>query len=374
THYGDKSYETVISENNIAYASDAGTISYSYDYESETPTDSVKFNDETVLSSAYSYDSENNITNKKLSYYAGNEWVDLNVYNQYDDNGNISASGYDGEESYTYYTYDNNNQLLRADYEYYGFTAVYTYDERGNITSRNEYSFTRDEEIDTYHISSDVYTYDNEQWLDQLTAVNDTPLTYDANGNLASYGDTTYTWSHGKWLDTITDGDDTYSYTYDENGIRASKTVNGVKTEFNTLNGLLLSQKTGNDFIYFQYDTNGTPIGFVYNDTQYLYMTNQLGDVIGITDAQGKELVEYEYDEWGSMLDITLKSDDETVSTLAELNPLRYRGYYYDNETGMYYLQSRYYNPEWGRFISADDFSNIDTSKKYFNMNAYIYC
>ncbi len=135
-----------------------------------------------------------------------------------------------------------------------------------------------------------------------------------------------------------------------------------------------MSQKAGNDFIYFRYDTNGTPIGFVYNDTQYLYMTNQLGDVIGITDAQGKELVEYEYDEWGSMLDITLKSDDETVSTLAELNPLRYRGYYYDNETGMYYLQSRYYNPEWGRFISADDFSNIDTSKKYFNMNAYIYC
>ncbi|MDE6154969.1 MAG: hypothetical protein K2F67_00880, partial [Eubacterium sp.] len=85
----------------------------------------------------------------------------------------------------------------------------------------------------------------------------------------------------------------TYSYTYDENGIRASKTVNGVKTEFNTLNGLLLSQKTGNDFIYFQYDTNGTPIGFVYNDIQYLYMTNQLGDVIGITDVQGKELVEF---------------------------------------------------------------------------------
>ncbi|MDE5984785.1 MAG: RHS repeat-associated core domain-containing protein, partial [Eubacterium sp.] len=101
-------------------------------------------------------------------------------------------------------------------------------------------------------------------------------------------------------------------------------------------------------------------------------MTNQLGDVISITDAQGKELVEYEYDEWGSMLDITLKSDDEIVSTLAELNPLRYRGYYYDNETGMYYLQSRYYNPEWGRFISADSFNNIGTSI-IIDLNTYIY-
>ncbi|MDE6154971.1 MAG: RHS repeat-associated core domain-containing protein, partial [Eubacterium sp.] len=67
-------------------------------------------------------------------------------------------------------------------------------------------------------------------------------------------------------------------------------------------------------------------------------------------------------------------SDDEIAKTLFEVNPLLYRGYYYDKESGMYYLQSRYYNPKIQRFISADDFSNIDTSKKYFNMNAYIYC
>lgn len=74
-----------------------------------------------------------------------------------------------------------------------------------------------------------------------------------------------------------------------------------------------MSQTDGTNTIYFQYDTDDTPLGFIYNGTQYLYMTNQMGDVISITDAQSNELVEYEYDEWGKVI-ITIaenQSDEE---------------------------------------------------------------
>ncbi len=126
--------------------------------------------------------------------------------------------------------------------------------------------------------------------------------------------------------------------------------------------------------MYFQYDSAGAPIGFVYNDVQYLYITNISGDVAGITDAQGNLIAEYTYDAWGKLLDITTaEENNEEQLAIANANPLRYRGYYYDNETGYYYLQSRYYNPEWGRFISADDFDYID-AKSIYSTNAYAYC
>ena len=103
-------------------------------------------------------------------------------------------------------------------------------------------------------------------------------------------------------------------------------------------------------------------------------MTNQLGDVFGITDVNGNQLVTYTYDEWGKLLSITTaEENNEEQLFVAEKNPLRYRGYYYDNETGMYYLQSRYYDPELCRFISADGFENLDVSNE-FGLNTYIYC
>ena len=185
-----------------------------------------------------------------------------------------------------------------------------------------------------------------------LVAVNGVELTYDENGNVLTYGDREYNWNTGRHLESITDGDNEYSYTYDESGIRTSKTVNGVTTYYNTSDGVILSQTDGTNTMYFQCDTNGTPLGFIYNGTQYLYMTNQMGDVISITDAQGNELVEYEYDEWGKL--ILTRADNQLNESIANINPIRYRGYYYDAETEYYYLQSRYYDPSICRFINSD--------------------
>lgn len=96
-----------------------------------------------------------------------------------------------------------------------------------------------------------------------LVAINGVELTYDANGNVLTYGDREYSWVNGRSLAQITDGENTYSYTYDENGIRTSKTVNGVTTYYNTSDGVILSQTDNTDTWYFQYDTNGTPMGFI---------------------------------------------------------------------------------------------------------------
>ena len=120
--------------------------------------------------------------------------------------------------------------------------------------------------------------------------------------------------------------------------------------------------------MYFQYDSNGTPFGFVYNGTQYFYLTNQMNDVVGITDIDGNLIAQYEYDEWGNTLNVT----DNDV---ANANPIRYRGYYYDNETGYYYLQSRYYDANICRFINADIPEIAKVSRDISNgANVFAYC
>lgn len=207
-------------------------------------------------------------------------------------------------------------------------------------------------------------------------AVNDVELTYDEVGNVLTYGDKEFTWNSGRNLESIVDGDNNYSYTYDENGIRTSKTVNGVTTYYNTKDGVILSQSDGTNTMYFQYDTNGTPLGFIYNATQYFYMTNQMGDIIAITESDGNIIAQYVYDEWGKLLNVyTINEDNVEQSKVANANPLRYRGYYYDTETGYYYLQSRYYDASICRFINADIPEIAQMSKGIAaGTNLYTYC
>ena len=215
------------------------------------------------------------------------------------------------------------------------------------------------------------FEYNNE-WLDQLTSVNGVSLTYDIMGNLLTYGDAEYTWSRGRLLDSITDGENSYSYTYDTNGVRTSKKVNGYTTNFNVLDSKILAQESIDGYMYFQYSGDEL-IGFHLNDAQYFYIKNLNGDIVGIEDYDGNLIAQYEYDEWGKLLNITTAEEgSEEQLRIANANPFRYRSYYYDNETGYYYLQSRYYNPEWGRFISADDLTYINNTR--LTRNAYIYC
>lgn len=141
------------------------------------------------------------------------------------------------------------------------------------------------------------FAYNNE-WLDQLTSVDGVSLTYDIMGNLLTYGDAEYTWSKDKQLDSITDGENSYSYTYDPNGVRISKKANGHTTNFNVLGSKILAQESIDGYMYFQYSGDEL-IGFHLNDSQYFYVKNLNGDIVGIEDYDGNLIAQYEYDEWG---------------------------------------------------------------------------
>ena len=182
-----------------------------------------------------------------------------------------------------------------------------------------------------------------------------------------------YTWKHGRQLASMTDGSTTWSYTYNADGLRTRR-AGGVMVYDYVYNGSQLTQltianRTSRTFhtLYIAYDASGVPMSVDYNGTTYYYVTNVQGDVIGLLDANGNSVVEYTYDAWGNILSTTGSLKD----TLGAHNPLRYRGYVYDSETELYYLQSRYYNPDLGRFINADAFASTGQGLLGNNMLAY---
>ena len=120
----------------------------------------------------------------------------------------------------------------------------------------------------------------------------------------------------------------------------------------------------------FYYDESGNLLGFQYNNADYYYIKNVQGDIIGIIDANGTEVVSYEYDTWGKLLE----TSGTQATTIGKLNPFRYRGYCYDEESGLYYLQSRYYDPVVGRFVSADDVAYLGATGSVLSYNLYTYC
>ena len=138
------------------------------------------------------------------------------------------------------------------------------------------------------------------------------------------------------------------------------------------MNGTLLGQTKGSDAIVFLYDEKANKYGFDYNGTKYYYIFNVQGDVIGILNEAGNQIVSYTYDAWGKVLSV----DGSEASTIGQLNPIRYRGYYYDTETGFYYLQSRYYDPAVRRVLSCDAESVVTLSPEQpnWNKNLFAYC
>ena len=131
---------------------------------------------------------------------------------------------------------------------------------------------------------------------------------------------------------------------------------------------MLVRQTWGNHYIDFLYDESGSPYSLVYDGVQYYYIKNVQGDVVQIRSSYGTLLVEYTYDAWGNVLSIT----GSNASVLGANNPIRYRSYYYDFETGFYYLNSRYYDPEIRRFINADGYVNANGG--FIGYNMYAYC
>ena len=268
----------------------------------------------------------------------------------YDDNGNIASATLNGK--WTGYTYDALGQLIQVNDHSdtrsgeNGTTWKYTYDLGGNILKKERFAYNDT----TNPLETVTYTYGDANWRDKLTAVNGNAIAYDAIGNPLHDGTWTYTWQNGRQLQKMQKAGVTAEFVYNADGLRVQKTVNGVVTKY-TLHGKnVVHMTSGTDELHFFYDAQNRPAVVVYNGTAYAYVKSLQGDIVAILDENGNTVVSYGYDAWGAPLWCT----GELAETLGKVQPFRYRGYVFDEETGLYYLRSRYYNPRWGRFVNAD--------------------
>jgi len=259
-----------------------------------------------------------------------------------------------------------------------GEIYIYTYDKAGNITKKDIYVGDIGNLTDTVN-----YTYSTSAWGDLLTNYDGNAITYDSMGNPTKWGDAiALNWDGRNLVKTVFASNNYINYTYNSDGIRTRKyEYNGAGQYYNNhtyvLDGSTIVKETiahssaasGNSTttLEYYYDESGVS-SFRYNGTLYYYVKNLQGDVIGIMDSSGVIVVEYTYDAWGNILFVT----GSLVSTVGQVNPFRYRGYYYDAETGWYYLQTRYYDPAVRRFISPDSF--VSTGRGLLGFNMFIYC
>ena len=304
----------------------------------------------------------------------------------YKTNGDIEAVTYTyGTSTYTsYYHYDDLRRLVREDNGYINKTYTYEYDASGNILNRKEYSYT----IPTAQVgtatSTDAYTYGDSTWKDLLTSYNGESIVYDALGNPTTYRGNTMEWDNAtrKLMSMLTDEQDIFFH-YDASGARKIKNLyDGTDTTnvhfYHYDGGTLLYEAIATivsteenttfseELIQYVIDETGSHIGFIHNGTEYYFAKNLQGDVQRIYTANGTLVGEYHYDAWGNIL------NESSLTEIAQLNPIRYRSYYYDSETGLYYLNSRYYDPETGRFINADGY--VSTGQDILGYNMFAYC
>jgi len=368
----------------------------------ESAVDDNANNEYAAITSSYSYYNDSGNTSDRVRYInssvtpKASSLIDPYSYEfgyEYDSNGNITGeydcdpTDYvdpnDAPEPYITYQYDNLNQLIRVNDSVKRVTSTYEYDNSGNLLSTKKYNYTTAPTINTTLKSTTNYTYDS-VWKDRLASVGNKTYTYDDIGNPITIGSDTLTWE-GRALTSYTKGNETYNYSYDENGLRHKKTVseNGVITktyDYVWADGKLISQKyTEGNTIYaakFVYGLTGDVQGFIYNNKTYLYVKNLMGDIVAVIDEDGCGIAEIAYDIWGAPSFIIGPDGNNAIfEVVKKISPFTYRGYCYDIDTQLYYLQSRYYDPLIGRFINTDDTQiAASTLGDPLGANLFAYC
>ena len=310
----------------------------------------------------------------------------------YDNIGNIKSSKYtyyDKVYSEVAYVYDDHNRLIaenctNSNIGITPYMSSYSYDSFGNITET--------ERPNSAGVTvKNTYSYENSSWRDLLTAYNGHTITYDKIGNpLSYYNGRSYTmnWEMGRQLLSSRVNSRTVYYDYNKDGIRIKKNVSGRYTDRYILDGSKVigmeRTKSGSsvkDVYHFIYDEMGNIweavcyIGGSTTPVRYFYRTNAQGDVKQIVDSNYNVVAYYAYDAWGKLLAVLDGNDNPITdsSHFAIVNPFRYRGYVYDTETGFYYVSSRFYDPEIGRWINADN-QIAGVGGEVLGYNIFAYC
>ena len=301
----------------------------------------------------------------------------------YDDAGNIK-SVMASDSAGMLYDYDGLGQLVKeTPIGLTMYAVTYAYDTAGNIRS-----------ITRGGTTLKSFGYTNPSWPDLLTSVTANGTTEDilyegqtrtsdvpSSGNPITYyngKEYSFTWTKGRQLAKAVVAGKTVEYTYDMSGVRTSKTVNGTTYNYTTLSGKVMRQQWDGKTLEFVYDDGNQPFAMIYNDgstsTLYYYVLNAQGDVIALLNSAGALVASYNYGAWGNYSVHGADGKKTTDATfIGHINPLRYRGYYYDRETRLYYLQSRYYDFANCRFINADGVVTTNVAE-FLECNMFAYC
>ena len=410
--YCEYTYDTAGNTSKISYGGASGNSNYTFDdfgrLEEEILNKGLSSSSQEILRKQYFYSED---TYPKTTYQVDNLYIvdgqgsEYDTFYEYDSVGNITVIRVEDNgtviQKYTY-EYDRQNCLVREN-DYIAAssarsqTVTYTYARSGNITSKKKYAYTEGS-LDGLTYRETVYGYAPDiddpltmeyadVWNDLMVSYGGLSITYDVIGNPLTYGTYSYTWN-GRQLESIYQVSPyvNTTYKYNDEGIRTEKIDNGVRHEYSVSGGQINreviyssnGQYVVKDLRYY-YDAAGHPSAIraftrtsstaEFTSNIYYLLTNMQGDVIAIYNEAGQKIYEYAYDAWGNILRSAQISTGGRAAN--QVNPFRYRGYYYDTETGLYYLQSRYYNPQWGRFLNADGYVSTGTGLLGYNMYAY---
>ncbi len=340
-----------------------------------------------TMSESFDYRTSGNRSDARVAkhtfFYTPTEY-------EYDSAGNITTITYPYSNKTIEYEYDAMGRLTEERNQMIGRMEVYTYNAQGNISKRQTYEYNQSgsQWVQGNLLNTDDWAYTDSTWSDRCNWFLQNGITYqmtfDEIGNPLVYRSMNMTWQNGRELQTIHKGSDAWGhtywdFTYDVNGQRLSKkqttseTEDGTRTTVQTTTYYydgtkLAAEKKGGTIIWYDYDENGTPIGMRVNGVDYLFGRNLQGDIVAIYNESLTSVVQYTYDSWGKVLSV----DGSMADTIGEYNSLRYRGYYYDSDTGLYYLNSRYYDPVMCRFVNADGYAS--TGQGIQGNNMYAYC
>lgn len=328
---------------------DGNEIVYIYDeYLNVTTKEIIDDSGKPISVTRYKYDDLKRLAKETLSSVSidetdpanliRNETFDYSYKYKYDSNGNILEKT----------SVDGSDQVLFKDTYHYSTT----YKDRLERISRLQNSV----ETDIYN-----FAYSSDNQFRPITITKDgQSKTLSWNGpRLMQYGTT--------------------QYAYNESGLRIKKTGTNINVKYD-LDGSMVIKSTdtiSSKSIDYHFDQNEQVIGFRLDGKEFLYQRNILGEIYGIINTSGKLFVKYDYTAFG-VPTITLgsglnSSENSIAQILVEQNIYMYKGYVYDSDTELYYCQTRFYNPEIGRWISIDDISYLDSSS-IDGLNLYAYC
>ncbi len=319
----------------------------------------IKQENVTVLKNRYTYDSDGDriIPIVKNEYITSNQTTE-NIEYSYDEYMNVTEIKVNNVRK-KLYEYNLKNELIREHDFITDEPVSYTIDDYGNITKKVKL-IRKDEWTVTEKTIN--YTYGTGINKNTLLSYNGTQIIYGDTykGNPTKIGTHNLEWQ-GKRLTKY----DNLNFTYNENEQRVRKGNYSYVYDGN----LLIKQTDGTNSLYFLYDSYDCLSGFKYGNETFFYVRDILNNIKGIVDINGNYVVKYNYDAYGN----TLSIEGSAANTIGIINPFRYKGYYYDIETGLYYVTTRYYNPEWGRWISPDSIEYLD-SESINGLNLYAYC